>query len=899
MQITRFKSPFPTPWHLIFIQNRSLSLWLAAAFFVFTNAIALSLAVDEHLNGSHLIGPLIWFVAHGSLLIGMLRFRPQHDPYILPIVSFLSGWGILLVDRLAANFLARQITWVVVGTAVIALLQLPRNYSWLRRYRYTLLTLGLVLLGTTFFLGVNPSGAAAANYWLQLPFRIPIYFQPSELLKILIVIFLASYFDQQEFLLPHSTSSTKQGLLSLIAPITLMGGFCLLLLIWQQDLGAATLFFILFLSLFYVATGKRRLIFAGIGLLIVAGFFAYFQFDVVALRIDAWLNPWPDADGRAFQIVQSLYAIASGGVFGQGIGQGFPDYIPVVHSDFVFAAVAEEWGLLGSLTVVGCYGVLTHRGYLAALHLKRPFYRYLCVGITTLLATQALLIMGGVTKLLPLTGVTLPFLSYGGSSMMISHLMIGLLLFATTQSYSQSTPAIPITAVRQHIVRLHQVVLGGFLLVSLSLLFWPLVRANAILTRDDNPRQVEQALRVRRGRILDANGRVLAESVGEDNVLLRRYPLGTHSGPALGYYSFRHGTAGVEASFNEWLNGNTSSPNRSRFFEQNILHQPAQGADIQLTLDAELQEFASTLLTGHTGGILIFRLSNDSSHIADILAMVSHPAYDPNQLNAQFDALIADDASPLLNRTTFGQYQPGFVLQPFLVASAIHHGELMLIEPYEPQSNLGTGVGTAACVEQPPENATWTDSLKYQCEGPLRQLGNRLGQAGLTQSFAEFGLTMPISLTLALEEMTFSQIEEPDWAALGQDTLVVSPLILARAWMGLMSNGRLPQLRLVSHTRLPNGIGQPVLLAKVDPMTAVSPNVARAVQEILPQTEDGITEFSATAVSDQENNRDSWYLGAKEIDGDSYFVVIILEENNTAVSGTEIGRLLFQRVEQE
>ena len=156
-------------------------------------------------------------------------------------------------------------------------------------------------------------------------------------------------------------------------------------------------------------------------------------FDVVALRVEAWWNPWPDSLGRAFQIVQSLYAVAAGGFVGQGVGQGFPIYIPVVHSDFVFAAVAEEWGLVGSLSLVAIFMLLAYRGLRLAMLNKRPFRVYLAAGITLLFSVQALLIMGGVTKLLPLTGVTLPFISYGGSSMLISSIMLGLLLYMSQE----------------------------------------------------------------------------------------------------------------------------------------------------------------------------------------------------------------------------------------------------------------------------------------------------------------------------------------------------------------------------------------------------------------------------------------------------------------------------------
>jgi cell division protein FtsW (lipid II flippase) len=321
-----------------------------------------------------------------------------------------------------------------LGTAVLLVVAiLPRNLRLLRRYRYTWLTGGLLLLATTFLFGVNPSGFGA-TLWLPVPFIGQVYFQPSELLKLLLVVFLASYFDEREALLRFGGRSGRFGSLPYLAPLLLMWGFCMLLLVWQQDLGAATLFFIVFLALLYLVTGDLRYIGGGLFLLLVASAFAYFAFDVVALRVDAWWNPWPDANDRAFQIVQSLYALSSGGIAGQGVALGFPEYIPVVHSDFVFAAIGEEWGLIGSLGIVACFTLLAHRGLRIASVARRPFRRYLAAGITILFSAQSLLIMGGVTKLLPLTGVTLPFVSYGGSSLLIGSFMIGLLLYLSQET---------------------------------------------------------------------------------------------------------------------------------------------------------------------------------------------------------------------------------------------------------------------------------------------------------------------------------------------------------------------------------------------------------------------------------------------------------------------------------
>ena len=357
------------------------------------------------------------------------RQLPGHDRVLLPLITLLISWGLAEVARLAPPvFLQRQTLWMVLGSgALLAAALVPQGLRWLERFRYTWLLIGLLLLGMTFFLGVNPSGAGA-RLWLGAG---GIYFQPSELLKLLMIVFLASYLAQRRAALLEVNLQLHRWRIPHPAywgPLLLMWGFSMLLLLWQRDLGAGLLFFGVFLAMFYVAMGQGRYVLASLVLLIGAGALGYHVFDVVALRVDAWLNPWREASGRSFQIVQALLAFASGGVFGQGLGQGLPGAIPVVHTDFVFAAVGEEYGLLGTLGLVAAFMLLVARAFRIALCCRRTFEQLLAVGIGTLFGLQSLVIMAGTLKLIPLTGVTLPFVSYGGSSLLISMTMVGLLV---------------------------------------------------------------------------------------------------------------------------------------------------------------------------------------------------------------------------------------------------------------------------------------------------------------------------------------------------------------------------------------------------------------------------------------------------------------------------------------
>lgn len=403
-----------------------LLLFLAGLFIAFTYA-GLTLARNSAAG-------LLWIVVVwlGCAVVGHVilnRRLPHRDPLLFPVAMLIAGWGLILITRLEPFFASRQAMWLIVS--VVALLGLafaPRHLRWLSSYRYLWLFGGLGLLALTILIGSNPSGAGP-RLWIGFA---DIYIQPSELLKVILVAFLASYLaDHQSLLSAHSFTigSLRVPSLGFLVPLLIMWGFCLIILLWQRDLGTATLFFMVFIIMLYIASGRVIYLIGGGGLLLLVGAVAYQLFDVVRQRVDIWYNPWPEAQNRAYQIVQSLLAFAAGGVFGQGVGQGSPSYIPVVHSDFVFAALAEEWGLLGTLAITVCIALLVVRGLRLAVMLhQRPFHALLAAGVSISLAVQSLLIMGGALKLIPLTGVTLPFLSYGGSSLLVSFLMIGILL---------------------------------------------------------------------------------------------------------------------------------------------------------------------------------------------------------------------------------------------------------------------------------------------------------------------------------------------------------------------------------------------------------------------------------------------------------------------------------------
>lgn len=401
------------------------ALLLIGGLFVAINTA--SLAIQRGGSPAQWALLLVWV---GCAIIGerLLAYRlPVRDPLLFPLAMFLAGWGLLVVDRVLPAMADRQSLWLILGTAaLLGVVWVSPLLHWLRRYRYTLLLASLLLLVATIRFGTNPSGAEGApTLWIGFG---GLYGQPSELLKIMLVTFLASYLAAQY---PALRTDGRRAVLSprLLGPLLLMWGLAVVVLVWQRDLGAAVLVFAVFITLLYIASGLTWMLAVGALLVLAAGAAAYAAFDVVRLRVDIWLNPWPEATDRAYQIVQSLMAFAAGGTIGQGIGQGAPGFVPVAHSDFVFAALAEEWGLLGVVVLLALFATYVLRGMRAgAARADSPFRVLLATGLGLLIGIQALLIMGGVLKLIPLTGVTLPFVSYGGSSLVTSFIITGLLL---------------------------------------------------------------------------------------------------------------------------------------------------------------------------------------------------------------------------------------------------------------------------------------------------------------------------------------------------------------------------------------------------------------------------------------------------------------------------------------
>ena len=417
-----------------------------------------------------------WAVSAWLLHKSLGRSLPDRDPLLLPCGMLLMGWGVLAVWRLLPDFGARQLAWFLAVIGIIYEVgRMRAALFWLRRYRLAWLLVALALLALTLFFGTNPSGADA-KLWLGC---CGLYMQPSEPLRLLLIAYLASYFADR--LMPGSDRPAVSGLWPILLPLLVVWGAAVALLGAQRDLGAGSLILGLLAVLLYLVSRRWESLAAGLLLLLAAGLVAMSFSSVVQARIETWLNPWDDPLASSYQTLQALLAMATGGLLGTGPGFGVPGIVPAAHTDFVFAAVVEEWGLAGGLGMLALLAFVTGRGLRAATQARDSYSAILGAGLAIAIGLQSFLILGGVLRLLPLTGITLPFVSYGGSSLLTTGVALALLIRISAQRSERPRFAVTIR-------RVHAAGLLVWAVLALAVGWWTVVRGAELRARPENPR---------------------------------------------------------------------------------------------------------------------------------------------------------------------------------------------------------------------------------------------------------------------------------------------------------------------------------------------------------------------------------------------------------------------------
>lgn len=778
-----------------------------------------------------------------------MRIRiPTADQTLYCVAIVLMGIGLVVGARLDPARFNKQLIWTSLAIASIVFTAVfVRRPEKLAAYQYVSGALALVLVLLPALLhrvvrggeGITADEVNGARLWIQFGPYFSV--QPAEFAKILLAVFLAGYLIEKGEALahwPYRVLGMPAPPLRHAAPIIILWLASLGLLAAQKDLGCALLVFCLFLAMLYSATGRLGypvvglLFFAGsLWLLMRAGAFSHVQ-----TRVHAWLNPWDDPHGAGYQIIYSLFAFAQGDVLGTGLGRGMPTSIPEVSTDFVFAAIAEELGLLGACAVLLCFAILVVRGFVAAGRAKDDFCALLCAGLTAGLVTQAAIIVMGVTKFLPMTGITLPFVSYGGSSVLASGIVLGLMLRISADPSPIPRPA----GDRPRTSPLAWIHLAIFLVLSVWLGYWQIWRGPALNVNPLNPRLAKVEATIERGRILDRDGAVLAST--DPKTKKRLYPGGRAASHVVGYRSRTYGSTGAEADAAGWLLGLDQRDSRITDFitqvQQRSRSLPQRGDDVRLTIDLRLQQRGHELLGSRNGAIAAI-----DPQTGAVLCLVSRPTYDPDKLEGILKAASRQGSdkggasSVLLNRATHGLYPPGSTFKMLVLAAALDAGVVRLGDTFDCAGEEVIDHDRIRCMAHEGHGTiTVQEALTKSCNIAFAKIGRLLGPQRFVQYCQEFGFGLSPpgfgiepSRVPSEDKMTAAMVLE---SSFGQGALQVTPIEMAMIAGGIANRGQVMVPQDIAEVRRPDG----TTVYRMEPKVwrnAVGPDAARQVADLM------------------------------------------------------------------
>lgn len=909
-------------------RNLELILLCIAAPLVILMFAMLVVNQGQPLNFNTLGVPIGIFAAFVVAHLAVRKLAPGADPAILPITFALSGIGIAFVTRLRPELAVGQLMWLFVGVAFLVLaLLFVRNLDRLARYKYTLMLAGFILLLSPLipFIGQEIYGS---RIWLSIG---PFSFQPGELAKIAIVLFLAGYLAANREML--SVFTWRVGPFNLpdirtLLPLLLMWLISIGIVAFEKDLGSALVFFFVFLVMLYVASGKKTYVIAGVLMMAIGAVGLYFVFDHIQVRVATWLDPFADAQNTGYQLVQTIYSLADGGLFGVGIGRGLADQIPVVESDFIFAAIGEETGLLGAAGLLLLYLCLAIRGMATAARAKSDVSSFAAVGLTAIIILQAFIIVGGVTRLIPLTGLTLPFVSQGGSSLLASFISVALLLRAGDEATGvgeemrSATSMLPTASVLGRVAlgkRLTRTMVGFSVLFALlvaNLTLIMVVQADHYQNMAGNNHTLMQESDTERGSISTYDGVVLAESQQtEDGSYERVYPAGDLASHVVGYYSTQYGTSGIEASENETLKGQQNYASWTDVINAAAgINTP--GNDVRLTINSTIQQAAQDALEGETGAAVVMDPSTGA-----VLAMASSPTYSAGDVEALLEQAAAsdgsDDAGQLVNRATQGLYAPGSTFKIVSLATALQNGIASEDSVYASPGTMEIGNAEVSNFgDESYGDITLQRATALSSNTVFGQLGVQIGAQLLVEGAEAFGFNKDLDFELPV---VTSLMPDPDemtewetaWASAGEPVgehespagPQVSVLEMAMVGCAVANNGTIMQPYLVDSVYNANGERSYQAQATTY-LQAITSETASRVKEVLKDVVDygtgttaainGVQVAGKTGTAEHPDGDDGWFVGMADADSDtpSVVVAIVLEKNESSVASAKAGDIL-------
>lgn len=911
-------------------RTTELLLLIAAAFPVTLLYAMYVVTTGAALSFQTLAVPLGLFAAFAAAHIGVRIFAPGADPAILPIVFTLSGIGITFVTRLQPDASLGQVIYLFLGVALmVGTLAVVKNLEVVKRYKYVLGIAGIILLVLPMFIGTEIYGS---KLWIKIG---SFQFQPGEFAKVLIVLFLAGYLAENRELLSISNRTVlgiKFPRLRLLYPLFIVWGACLLVVAFERDLGSALLFYTIFLIMLYVATGRVSYVIIGLALLAVGAFGMYQIMSHVQVRVAIWLDPFSDAQNLGYQIVQSLFSLADGGLTGVGIGKGMADIIPVVASDMIFAAIGEEMGLLGGSAVLLLFMLFAVRGISTAARAKSDLAAFSAAGLTAAISFQAFTIVGGVTKLTPLTGVTLPFMSQGGSSLLASFVIVGLLLRAGDEATGRSTeiantstdlatagyrttvrgshmrrPALdtPESGLLGRVALANRLTRTVFLFTALfavligNITYIQVIKASEYQDMPSNNHTINKARYIKRGSIITADGLTLAESIQQaDGTYARSYPNGNLAAHVVGYYSQQYGTMGIENTQNDTLTG---SKDYSSW--QNALNSLAgisePGNSVQLTIDSRIQRAAEQALAGRVGAIVALDPRSGA-----VLAWASAPTFDNTNIQAAIEAANASGGADtsMYDRATLALYTPGSTFKVLTLASALENDLATLDTTYDSPGRMEIGGADVVSIgERGHGTISLAKAFALSSNTVFGQVADGLGAEKLVATARAFGYGQQLGLDFTTaasvmpnpEEMTEWELA---WAGAGQPvgqghTPGPQATVMQNALMAatIANNGIAMNPYVVSQILAPDGtvlkttrgrsLGQAV-------STGTAEQVKQAMLDVVQSGTGsaaaiaGVKVAGKTGTAETNNaNANSTFVGFAPYDTPTVAIAVVIEQN--------------------
>lgn len=863
----------------------------------------LTLVLMIFYNGKNMTSQqiVVGFALIGLIFVSniLLRVISKGDGYIFPLASLLFSIGFVMIYRLDPALGERHVLWFAISLMAFYFIYFLMGFmKYFEDKAWIFLGICVVLFAMTIVFGKNIHGA---RNWIQIGSHS---FQPSEITKISFIFLLASYYKNEKKYEQIQLKKIPIGKYILFMIVY----FFIALFFLQKDLGSAVIFFGIYFVILFIYDSHRMLLLWNFLFITLGGVSGYYLFDHVKIRIATWINPWKYMDGIGYQITQSLFGIASGGFFGTGIGLGRPDFIPVAESDFIFAAICEELGIFAGIAVIMLFMILIYRGFKIALQQRVTFYNIVAIGISAMFAGQSLIMFGGVMKLIPLTGITIPFVSYGGSSLLSSFIALSVLQFASEEMKTETNPKTKRSS--KEIFRIKMAISFFsvcFICLIIYLSYFQIFKAKKIADNPYNQRLTAYEKDITRGRFLDRNGELLAvNSIDDQGNTFRFYHYPRIYCHVLGYNHVQYGKYGLERSLNNTLlNIQDSTPiNQIKsWIEQNN-----KGNDVELTIDTGLQTFAYNLLEGHKGAIVAMNPSNGK-----IYCMVSRPGFDPNTLESNWNELIEAENSPLLNRATQGLYTPGSVFKVITAAAVIE-------TPTVSQEYNDTGEYTIEGYtirnygEKVYGEIGMKEALMYSVNTYFADLGIRMGREALNTMCEKFyfGDRIPFELPTSTSISGFSKEsskQEIAAASFGQGKTLVTPLNMALVTSTIANGGTMPAPILVNRVLSFEGNvlkeTKPYALRRVlTPETAkhltaymtdtVAAGSLAAIQGVNVAGKSGTAEVG-------EDTTNAWFISFAPSDNPKVAVAVVLEEDGThgadtaaPIAGEIMKYVLFQ-----